>query len=279
MERRISLVYGKKGPIVESYNTDGFKDSFELLTLAVAEDAPEVIMTGEFLFTIDDILRCLPQIAEASQALDSDIILTPENPILGEHYEGPIRNWVRHSNRDIRERVKNTGFTIDTCDDDDYQPQSVSFVFGRDGLRHAIAKTLDNNNGIGLHRVPDRNYGISICYEFWNNIIDPESLKNMDLLFLPAAEDDFVHNRSRTLLRAGISSEVIEAMYNWSVPDDVETRCINWGPSKDIVQKSRVPVISANAYDFSTGVVYLPKNRGLKHAEYAPSRVFLVLQG
>jgi len=266
MDYNLFLVYGREGPIATSYEETGFQPAFDLLrdTLTSARFVPDVVITGEFLFNLEEIINNREQVANLALEHNADVVLTPRSDDYDSGYLTSQANSLGFSNN---------GSEIPGP----HKPQSVSLIFGKDGLKHLLIKSPWEETGQGVHTVPNRDYGVAICYELWANQMDPETLQNIEIILHTAREEDLLHTKARSLYLAGVPLEEIERT-NHLVPSNIdENTYLMLGPNKDILRKLEIPVISGNQDPSTTGIVYLPDNWEIKHLEYRDSHASLNL--
>lgn len=276
MEHNILLAYGRYGPVAQLYKQNGLKSSLSKLERTIIQEhiTSDLIVTGEFLFNIEEVLENAQLISESAKRLNSDIILTPCNGDFDRRFGMELMDI-----NTIYSEVAAKYFTnAETNISDLYEPQAVSFIFGKDGLRHYIPKSLGTQRGQGVHNVPDRNYGISICYELWDNIMDPKIVENKGFILHPACEGDFTGVKARTLYLSGLSLEEIKETCEF-VPDNIlENIDFFVGPNKETLKKFRTPVITSNLNSNSTGISYMPDNWEVVFVKYTESYANLKLR-
>jgi hypothetical protein len=272
MEFNLLLVYGFAGGIADTYKRDGFQPAFDLLKEKIAQEKLQLdaVVTGEALFSIEDVLANSQQVADLAGLIGSDIILTPVN--------GHRINRT-YNKRDLVSQARSKGFRNNDADiPNEYEPEAATFIFGKDGMKHMVIKSEKGGKGYGVHAVPGRKYGVSICYELWENKMDPETLGNISIIIHPAFEQH-LHNTTagRTLYLSGVPKEEIWKSH-CRVPLNPHENSGTAGPHEDMLHSSGVPVVSANVNLSCTGVPYMAGNWQIKRVDYTDSHAVLSIR-
>jgi len=276
MEYRLFLVHGYQNPIMDVYDEMGFPSALKTLEHEVGQASfnPDIIVTSEFSFKLDDILRNIQYVSELAERLGSDVILTPNNWSTGEGYTDLTQ-------KAIIQMAESVGFTTgDVYDKDDFEPQAVSFLFGKNGEKFAVIKSSEEEGGQCVHSIPGRDYGISICYELWKNEIDPTALQGTEIIIHPAKQANFIYAKARTLYLGGTPLDEIRKMDEIYGLDVIDMNMLDiYSCSEHPLKRAgvRMPVVTCNHNPAGAGVVYMSDDWKVEHVEYTDTHLLLRL--
>jgi hypothetical protein len=255
------LDYKDKGRIRGAYSSSGFEKAMTLLEEEIEKIGPDFVVSGEFLFNIEDIINNKHLVQDIAKNLKCNLLFTPCNS--------------SKTLTDVEKYLYGADIPIEKVNTlRPYTPQAVGFWINKNGEMYAMPK-------IGkkiMHIIPNTNIGVSICSELWHRKPTPEDFSGAALLLHPAREEDEMYAQYRTnALSQGYSYEQIERVCPL-VEDGIMPRHSAFiGGNVDAFIKGNIPVISCNLSARATGVTFLPSGIKIKKAEYNSDYAFIEL--
>ena len=165
----------------------------ELVEQATFEGRVDMVMLGEYNFTVDEILGDLAKIQSLAKSKNVDIILAPDN-----NEAGRKLTW-----DELKQQLQDQEINIEqTSLSGDYRPETVGIYIGKNGFTYAFPKTWHREEVHNpVHKIPGTTIGVTICGEIGH--IQPEDLEGINILYNPSREGDDPSLKYRMMVKYG----------------------------------------------------------------------------